>query len=107
MECRTCPACVEFHHGDGLIRHLCDYTGAEVFTGVPAEIANDIADAPGHVCPRTLLRPGRAGADERAVGVLRQVEARGRLGDLLATYTDWQRRKLEGLLAEASAAAVA
>jgi len=91
---------VEFHHGDGLIRHLCDYTGAEVFTGVPAEIANDIADAPGHVCPRTLLRPGRAGADERAVGVLKVVRARGKLSDLLATYTAWQRRKLGELLAE-------
>lgn len=103
MYCRDCAGMQTHHDGDGLPHHYCTYTGVTVcplVIGAGADERDNAsrheADNPTAVCPRNLQTMiGSEDGRRQVRGVLRQVEERGELDALLATY---QARTVEVLM---------
>lgn len=94
MYCRDCNGCQRIHEGTGLERAICSYTGAEVVTLVLSAVSDCSDNGAAHgcdsaslICPRHL-QPMLGNKRRQAMvrGVLRQVQERGELDALLATY---------------------
>ena len=104
MLCRECRW-KECQVKAGVRDHRCHWTGAAVppFTMQQGHVNPDGSpqrerDDRSYFCPLTLDRLlYRAGDRRLAVGIMRQVDARGRLCDLLEQYRPALRDKLGGL----------
>lgn len=96
MYCRDCEGLQERRDADGLTHHTCCYTGVTVYPLVLAPGADKRdkatpheADEPRALCPRNLepmSDSGNALVKAMVCGVLWQVQERGELDALLATY---------------------
>jgi len=84
--CANCTACEPGRNGDGCLRHVCGYTGAEVFAR-----RGYWGDAP-LVCPANLL--GCKARSSQIAGVLWQAARRKMLDALLSRYTARERADL-------------
>jgi hypothetical protein len=92
--CRDCDGCQHVPEGTGLDRHICSYTGAEVVTLVLSEVSDSAdngaareCDSAVRICPRHLQPMiGSKFGQAMVRGILRQVQERGELDALLATY---------------------
>lgn len=111
MRCFHCPH-RETKTKAGTESHFCTFTGAQVasflFVGCDTTVDGRMTsdgqrDDPDAMCPVTLDRLNYLSTKAAALTVgpiLRQIDARGKLGDLMACYSGKRRAWLEGIVAE-------
>ena len=109
MYCRDCTGLEARRDHDGLVHHYCSYTGVTVCLLVIPQGADERdkaspheADDPSTTCPRNLSKLTGSWYGRGLVrGVLRQVQERGELDALLATYDIDEANALQQVLASA------